>query len=205
MRARIYFQKNAPLRFSSVLDLHKIWERTSKRANLKLVYSSGYHPQAKIQIANPLPTGFTGRNEVVDIWYQENMTTEELQQRLIQFLPDGITINSIEIIPVDEKNFSKSISKSHYLVTIFGQSVEKIDEGVREILSSSSIERMRNNRVYDLRPLIESIEINQIFDDRVELMMDLSAKPNMTGRPDEIILHLGISLSDCIFDRIGFS
>lgn len=205
MRARIYFQKNAPLRFSSVLDLHKIWERTSKRAKLKLVYSSGYHPQAKIQIAIPLPTGFTGRNEVVDILYQENMTTEELQQSLIQFLPDGITINSIEIIPVDEKNFSKSISKSHYLVTIFGQSVEKIDEGVREILSSSSIERMRNNRVYDLRPLIESIEINQIFDDRVELMMDLSAQPNMTGRPDEIILHLGISLSDCIFDRIGFS
>ncbi|MDP3186130.1 MAG: TIGR03936 family radical SAM-associated protein, partial [Anaerolineales bacterium] len=63
---RITFSKTGALRYTGHLDLQRIWERTARRAGLPLVYSQGFHPQPKIQIAAALPLGFSGRAELVD-------------------------------------------------------------------------------------------------------------------------------------------
>ena len=51
MRVRITFAKQGALRYIGNLDLHKIWERSIRRAKLPLAYSQGYHPQPKINLA----------------------------------------------------------------------------------------------------------------------------------------------------------
>ena len=72
MRYRITFSKTGTLRYIGHLDLHKIWERTLRRAGLPLAYSQGFHPSPKIQLASALPLGFLGRAEVVDIWLNDS-------------------------------------------------------------------------------------------------------------------------------------
>ncbi len=51
MRLRITFSKQGALRYTGHLDLHKIWERTARRAGLPLAYSQGFHPHPQIQLA----------------------------------------------------------------------------------------------------------------------------------------------------------
>jgi radical SAM-linked protein len=67
MRLRITFAKQGALRYTGQIDLHRIWERSARRADLPLAYSHGYHPQPKIQLAAALPLGFSSRCEVVDL------------------------------------------------------------------------------------------------------------------------------------------
>jgi hypothetical protein len=71
MRIRLIFSKTGSLRYTGHLDLHTIWERTIRRAGLPLMYTQGFHPGPKIQLASALPLGFIGRCEIVDIWLDE--------------------------------------------------------------------------------------------------------------------------------------
>ena len=68
MRIRIVYSKADSLKYTGNLDLQKIWERLLRRANLPLAYSQGFHPQPRINQGCPLPLGFIGENEMVDIW-----------------------------------------------------------------------------------------------------------------------------------------
>ncbi len=61
MRARITFSKQGALRYTGHLDLHRLWERAMRRADLPLSYSQGFHPQPKISLASALPLGFASR------------------------------------------------------------------------------------------------------------------------------------------------
>ena len=73
MRVRIIFSKQGALRYTGNLDLHKILERSIRRAKLPLAYSQGYHPQPKINLAAALPLGFSSRAEVMDMWLNEDV------------------------------------------------------------------------------------------------------------------------------------
>jgi len=42
-RLRISYAKSEGLRYTSNLDVHKIWERLLRRARLPLAYSQGFH------------------------------------------------------------------------------------------------------------------------------------------------------------------
>lgn len=167
--------------------------------------SKGFNPQPKIQIANPLPSGFTGRNEIVDIWFSENIPVEEIKHKSQLHLPEGITINKTELIPENQASLGGSIEKSEYIITISQHSSELIERKIENIIKSSSIKRMRNGKEYDLRPLIKKIEIISRSKDSTQLLMCLSAGPNQTGRPDEVIFQMGLQLSDCEIDRLRFS
>ena len=52
MRLRITFAKQNALRYTGHLDLHRIWERAARRAELPLAYSQGFHQQPKISLAS---------------------------------------------------------------------------------------------------------------------------------------------------------
>lgn len=205
MRIRIYFQKNEPLRYSSVLDLQKIWERACRRAQLKIEMSKGFNPQAKIQIANPLATGFTGRNEIIDIWLVQNLPIASIRKKISSSLPEGLIINNIESV-LDKKSSSvKTVNESNYSVFVFKESLSRIKNSIKSIMQAEKIIRTRNSKQYDLRPLIKSIKIQENTKDYINLFMSLSAGPNRTGRPDEVILEMGLTLADCKIDRLDFS
>lgn len=48
-RIRIHYAKTEGLRYTSNLDMQKVWERALRRAGLPLYYSQGFHPQPRIQ------------------------------------------------------------------------------------------------------------------------------------------------------------
>jgi hypothetical protein len=62
--------------------------------------------------------------------------------------------------------------------------------------------RERNNKQYDLRPLILSIQFDEEGEDNCRLILRLSAHPSTTGRPDEVMKELGMDLTNCEIERL---
>ena len=156
MRMRITFSKQGALRYTGNLDLHKILERSIRRAGLPLTYSQGYHPQPKIQLAAALPLGFASHAEVMDIWLNEE--ADNVVSRLQANVPPGLTI--FQVNPVDERepSLQTQVIAAEYKVEIteagYGPG---LTEKIASVMEAESIPRERRGKQYDLRPLIEAL------------------------------------------------
>jgi len=196
MRLRITFSKQGALRYTGHLDLHKIIERSIRRARLPLAYSQGFHPQPKINLAAALPLGFSSRAEVMDIWLNEDV--EDVVSDLQSRVPPGLII--MDASPVDDRepSLQSQVIGAEYEVKIKEtESASGLDEKVATVLESESIPRVRRNKTYDLRPLIE--ELTLIADD--QLFMRLSARAGATGRPEEVLAVMDIPVEDVRIER----
>jgi radical SAM-linked protein len=193
MRARITFTKQGPLRYIGHLDLHRLWERAMRRADLPITYSQGFHPQPKISLAAALPLGFSSRGEVLDVRLNEELPVEEITSRLRESLPPDIAIVNVTSVDEREPALQTQVLSAAYDVHL----TEAIDGSeltrrVEEIMMSESILRERRGKPYDLRPLIEMMSVISDADGKVWLKMTLAAREGATGRPEEVLSALEI-------------
>ncbi len=193
MRARITFSKQGALRYTGHLDLHRLWERAMRRADLPLSYSQGFHPQPKISLASALPLGFSSRGEMLDVRFNEEIPTDEIASRLKDSLPPDIQITRVEIVDEREPALQTQVLSAAYNV----QLTEPVDgselkQKAEALLASASLPRERRGKFYDLRPLIESLVVVMESDEKISLQMKLAARDGATGRPEEVLNALGI-------------
>jgi radical SAM-linked protein len=196
MRVRITFSKQGALRYTGNLDLHKILERSIRRAKLPLAYSQGYHPQPRINLAAALPLGFSSRAEVLDMWLNEEV--ESVAAVLQAQVPSGLTILQAEQVDDREPSLQSQVIGAEYQVEITeAEHGSGLSEKVASVMESESIPRVRRNKPYDLRPLIEELTVI----DENQLFMRLTAREGATGRPEEVLDELGIPIEDCRIER----
>ena len=88
-RIRARFRKGERVRHISHLDVLRYWERAIRRAGLPLLYSQGFTPHPKIAFAAPLPLGFIGEGEIMEV------LLEELKGRGLAFLDSRTTAASV--------------------------------------------------------------------------------------------------------------
>jgi radical SAM-linked protein len=193
MRARITFSKQGALRYTGHLDLHRLWERAMRRADLPLSYSQGFHPQPKISIAAALPLGFSSLGEVLDVRFNAEIPTEEIATRLKDSLPPDIKIIRVESVDEREPALQTQVLSAAYDVHL----TEPVDGSeltrkVEEMMMSESLPRERRSKFYDLRPLIETLNVITEADGKIWLQMKLAARDGATGRPEEVLNALGI-------------
>jgi radical SAM-linked protein len=198
MRIRITFVKQGALRYTGHLDLHKLWERAARRAELPLAYSQGFHPQPKMNMAAALPLGFSSRCEVLDMKLEQDIPLKSLPTRLNSTLPSGLQV--VEVKQVDERApaLQTQVVSAEYEVNV----TEAVDEAelkrkVDSVIESKSIPRERRGKTYDLRPLIE--EVSLLSDGKI--FMRLLAREGATGRPEEVLDVLGIAFEGTQIER----
>ncbi|MBI5354290.1 MAG: DUF2344 domain-containing protein [Chloroflexi bacterium] len=193
MRARITFTKQGALRYTGHLDLHRLWERAMRRADLPLSYSQGFHPQPKISLAAALPLGFSSLGEVLDVRFNEDLPTQEIANRLKDNLPKDVQITQVEIIDERAPALQTQVLSAVYEVKLT-EPVEGSDlkRKVEETLQSATLPRERRGKFYDLRPLIEALNMETDAKGKHGLQMILSAREGATGRPEEVLTVLGI-------------
>lgn len=206
LRFRIQYNKDTPLQYIGNLDLHKVWERYLRRARIPVAYTQGFHPQPKIQQAAPLPLGFLSQNDLLDVWIDvENWTESDFLNHLKNTQQPGIEILSVTQVPLTSPSLPTLIVSSIYRV-LYLDPVDPVDiqNRLKEILERSSILRTRRSKVYDLRPLVEKIELISLGKECVEFQMQLSAREGATGRPDEVLSELGLDPYAARYFRTGF-
>jgi radical SAM-linked protein len=205
MRIRITFSKQGALRYTSHLDLHRLWERATRRAELPLAYSQGFHPQPKINLAAALPLGFSSRCEVMDMKLETNVSVDDLPARLQATLPPDIQVLKVEQVDDKAPALQTQVDSAKYEVTLMETvSSSELKRKIDSVMESTSLPRERRGKSYDLRPLIRELflisfplpegEMQMVF-------MHLVARENATGRPEEVLDVLGIKFDGTRIER----
>lgn len=192
-RIRITYARREALRYVSHLDMQLVLERTLRRAGLPLAYSKGFHPTPRLHIASALPLGFLSRCELADFWLEvgEAPDLERLSAQIQASAPPGLDILQAESASLDSPPLQTRVVAAEYTA----QPLDPLDgpglvRAVEALLCAGTLPRERRGKPYDLRPLIESLMINQ--GSYPGLHMRLTAREGATGRPEEVLLALGL-------------
>jgi radical SAM-linked protein len=196
MRCRLTFAKKEAMRFTGNLDLHRTLERTMRRADLPLSYSQGFNPRPKITLASALPLGYTSDYELVDFWLDERMPLEDIRRALEESAPPGLGLLDLAEVDLNEDKLQNTITSATFIVTLLEPDPE-LDEKVARLMAAMEIikEKFRKGktRVYDLRKLIQEVKIlPKDTEGHQRLEMRLRAGEGTTGRPDDVLIELGI-------------
>lgn len=192
-RWRITFAKTEAMRFTGHLDLILTWERTFRRSRLPLSYSEGFNPRPLINLAAPLPLGFTSSGELGDFWISAVTTGQEFSHSLKRSLPSGLEIIKIDEIPHLHGNKLPSLVQAAVYQISLDKYHRDLPMRINEILAAESIFRERKGKKYDLRPLIKDLALLDPEDNQSNVIeTKLSLLPGATGRPEEVLSALGI-------------
>ena len=199
MRIRVKFAKTESMRFTSHLDLYRAWERLLRRAGVQMVFSQGYNPRPKLQLASPLPLGITSRAEIIDFWLTDVPgDLEILTSELKNSQPPGIEIISVKFVDPSAPPLQKKVIAAQYEITLLDQ-IPHIDQTIESLLNSETIIRQRRGKSYDLRPLILELSIKNQGPEFIQ--MRLNAQEGSTGRPEEVLLALEIQPENSRIER----
>jgi radical SAM-linked protein len=201
-RFRLHFHKTRELRYIGHLDLHRSLERTLRRAQLPLDYSKGFNPRVKLNLSTALPLGCSSTSELADFWLLSDLDEETVRNALLSVTPPGLAVISIEKIDLKFPSLQSQINAVTYQVELPDKvDVAELGDNIRIILQTENLPRSRRGKAYDLRPLIRTLEIKQHPPMPTILKMILQAGEGKTGRPEEVLLALGLDPVEAIIER----
>jgi radical SAM-linked protein len=193
MRVRITFSKAEAMQYVGHLDLHRSWERTFRRSGLPLTYSQGFHPQPRLNLACALPLGFTSQCELLDAWLEQDIPVVEIRSSVSGALPPGLEIHDLKNIDLQMLALQTQVISAVYMIT-FLDDVPGLDDRLQKVIRAEHLPRLRRNKSYDLRPLIETvIPLSQNAEGKDMLRVQLAARDAATGRPEELLDELEIN------------
>jgi radical SAM-linked protein len=178
------------------LDLHRSWERTFRRSGLPLEYSQGFHPQPHLNLACALPVGFTSQCELLDAWLEQEIPLQEVRDRIQAAVPPGLEILELENIDVHAPALQTQVLSAVYVIS-FLDDIPDLNDRLQRLISAEHLPRLRRNKPYDLRPLIEDAAlVSQDDIGRLVLRTQLAARDGATGRPEELLAEMGVKYQD---------
>jgi radical SAM-linked protein len=189
-RYRLKFKKTAGMRFTGSLDVQRALERMLRRARLNVAYTRGFNPHPRLSLGAALPLGLTSDCELADLWLEGDQGPEAMLADLRKAQPPGLEMLELAGVPEGEPSLDSQIVAAEYLAEIeYAQSEREIGERANALLAAEGLPRVRRGKPYDLRPLIEELEPASAG---TAVRMRLASREGATGRPDEVLLALGL-------------
>lgn len=202
-RLIITFGKLGALKYTSNLDLAKIWERVLRRANLPILYSKGFNTRPRIQLASALPLGITSESEFLDVSLREIIAFDGMIAQIEAVSPAGLRIYAITEASIHSPALQTLVRSAEYRFH-FEQGIDPIllQERIDSLISSGTIirseERKGRKGSFDLRPLIYNLHIDESGD----LIAHLAAGEHGNFRPDDLLTELNLHERYCSVHRL---
>ena len=92
---RLWLSKQGRIKYVSHLDMFRLMQRAVRRAEIPLWYTEGFNPHPYISFLLALSLGTEGLREPVDIRIVDDMTPEEIKNRLNGAMPEGLKIEAV--------------------------------------------------------------------------------------------------------------
>lgn len=89
---RLRFSKTGQAKYISHLDTNRVFSRALARAKINLWYTQGFNPRPYMSFSLPLSLGVESYCENVDLRILDDLTDEEIKDRMNNALPLGIRI-----------------------------------------------------------------------------------------------------------------
>jgi radical SAM-linked protein len=201
---RAAYYKTGLLRFLSHLDLGRVFQRAIARIKAPIAYSQGFHPHPQIAFGPALPVGVEGQKEFVDFYFSDQVDIENFVKNMNATLPAGIGIVKAYSVGLQEPSLSSLLKRFVFQVFVPESLVEQgytIDYFTRyadrfEAQDGYPVEKFRERtEVFDIKPLIVSLEVNAGDAGFPVIQMVLEIHSNVTIKPEEV-LHLVFDIPD---------
>lgn len=116
INVRLKFTKGSEVKYISHLDLMKTFMRVVRRAEVPIAYSSGFNPHPEMSFGAPLSVGVTSMAEYVDIQLAQDVPSQELVNRINQYMPEGIKVLGAIKLPERFKSAMALITHAKYTI-----------------------------------------------------------------------------------------
>lgn len=114
VRLRFRYRKTGALRFVGHLDLVNLFRRAARRAGLPLHHSLGFHPQPSLAFGPPLPLGYEGLGEWLDLGLDAWRDPRDVVGDLNAVLPAGIQLEAGREVPLSAPALAERIDAGEY-------------------------------------------------------------------------------------------
>ncbi len=158
------FTKTGLIRFTSHLDLLRMFKRAFRRADIPVSYSQGFNPHPRMGFCQPLSLGYTGLGELIEFQTDSDSGRGKWMDLLKDSFPDGIVITGIGLIAEGQKSMAASCYAADYdidfRVPFLLRDFRKLTE---DFLAQDQIlvsKKSKNGRIsdVDIRGKIRSLE-----------------------------------------------
>lgn len=183
IKFEISFSKLGTARFFGHLELATIVKRAVKRAGLNVKYSQGFNPAMRLSFETALPLGMESEEELLFIYLEKNLKTEQIINMLNITLPQGLFITGCKLFNKFEK---KKSDASLYRIKFLEPCLEKEKMDLFLDLSEFMVEDLSKKgkiRKTDLRKAVEKIS----FIDLQNIEMVIKKYNERIIRPAQIL------------------
>lgn len=195
---RLNFVKTGAAKFTSHLDIIRIFKQAMKGAQLDMCYTGGFNKKPKISAGYPLPYTFTSEDEYIEVFLK--IPVENLDTLLNEHLPDGLKVKNFKEITTRTASVSNLVIGFDYVVNFINEMPGNIKSEVEEVLAQENlwIDRIRKNKSkkIDAREFIDSIDVH---DDQLDI--SILVKDGKTIRVVEILDLLNIQQKEYYVHR----
>ena len=102
-------------------------------------------------------------------------------------------MHRVNLVDLYASPLQTRVRSARYLATLL-EPAPDLDRRVSDLLGAKSLPRLRRGKTYDLRPLIEDLQIVPSGEKGNQLLeMQLAARESNTGRPEEVLEVLCLS------------
>ncbi len=108
------FTKTGLIKFTSHLDLLRMFKRAFRRAGIPVSYSQGFNPHPRMGFCQPLSLGYTGLGELIEFQTDSDKGRTEWLDLIRKSLPEGIELLSLGIIADGQKSMAASCFAAEY-------------------------------------------------------------------------------------------
>ncbi|MGQ9682855.1 MAG: TIGR03936 family radical SAM-associated protein [Anaerolineae bacterium] len=204
-RLQIVFSVSGPARYVGSLDLTRAWVRAFRRLRVPISYSHGFNPHPRLSVAAPLAVGFGGQRELLEAHLDVAEDPAALRDRLAQQLPDGLTLQRIEELPLASPALAARVSAADYVVS-WAYPPSQLAARLESLLAAPSLPYVRRRHGkevrFDLRPRIQQARL-QTRETSTDLLLRLEHSPDGAARPEDVLEALGMSGTDAAIVRLG--
>jgi radical SAM-linked protein len=203
----LLFSKTGDMRFTSHLDLLRLFKRAARRAGLEISYSEGFNPHPKMSFAQPLSLGYEALGEILEFVSDAELDAEEVVKDLNDTMPKGIEIKALGIVPESKKTAAAMVEAAEYRI-FYKIPFDALDFGriVGDYLAQDSIiclkkqKKSRDLKEVDIRPMIRDMKAvrgeNGMLE--IELTADCGSRSNLSP---ELVISSFDEFAEFNFDR----
>lgn len=173
----VKFTKEGYLKYTSHLDLLRLFKRVLKKEDIILNYSHGFNPHPKMGFAQPLSLGYSSRGELIEIETRDVLEADVIAERLRHGLPKGISIINCVTLDSPVKSIAAVVDEAEYLVQFDLPYEDKYEDMLKAYLNQEKILALKKQK--KTKKLVE-IE----FKDKIRNIQIMKGLPKLVMKMD---------------------
>jgi len=138
MRYMLKFTKEEIIKYTSHLDMVRMFKRAFQRSGMRLVFSAGFNPHPKMTLAQPLSLGYTSVGEWLEFETLNDIAPVLVKETLTNVLPPGIKILEISTMKPEEKSLASRCVAAEYTIAMCLDSIKTDRTDLLETFASNT-------------------------------------------------------------------